>query len=516
MITERNRNKIEQWIKEMPSHRGRRSLRGCMAIFMNDDVANTFKPVVFGAGTTPITLSGAFTTGISIAADGTTAISVTSAFTGTTGLSFAGTASGDGILVSGACADAIHISGTNTVTGIHISGTQVLGLLFEGTYSTSAIQIGTAGAGAISMAAAADHIIDIYATSPATSGNVDTINVHTTMAGAGATGGRSLFHMYANVALGGWSNALKGFAEYGASGRTTGLGSAICAEVQLSAGTSSGTYTALEAEVVMPTNAVNGTATSFLYCNATGAAVATFDTNGYMLQIGTGITPAAGKFCSLTSQTLKCLIEANTRYMVLSQMEDGLGLGVSGTPMDLTTSTTQRAIDIYTTSASTSGSTSIRPVYMSSTMTGVGGVGGRAEFYMTTNVALGGWSNALKGYVEYGAAGQTTGLGSGICAELALSAGTTVGTYAPLEVEIGVPSGASLGTASSFMYLQVYGADLATFNTSGYLFELGSGISDTAGGLFDLIAVAGFDACLKCRIGGTDYFIPLSADNGFV
>ncbi len=66
MITERNKHKIEQWIKEVPSHRGRRALRGCMAIFMNDDVANTFKGIVFGANTTNISMPAASTTAISI------------------------------------------------------------------------------------------------------------------------------------------------------------------------------------------------------------------------------------------------------------------------------------------------------------------------------------------------------------------------------------------------------------------------------------------------------------------
>ncbi len=91
-----------------------------------------------GIVTTPLSITTPFTTGISIAADGTTGISITSAFTGVTGLSFAGTASGDGILISGACADGIHISGANTASGLHISGDQVVGVLFESTAAAEA------------------------------------------------------------------------------------------------------------------------------------------------------------------------------------------------------------------------------------------------------------------------------------------------------------------------------------------------------------------------------------------
>jgi len=71
------------------------------------------------AGTTAIQI-GACTTGISFAGDATTAISIGDSCTPT-----------DGILISGACADAIHISGTNTSTALHISGDQVVGILYD-------------------------------------------------------------------------------------------------------------------------------------------------------------------------------------------------------------------------------------------------------------------------------------------------------------------------------------------------------------------------------------------------
>ena len=142
--------------------------------------------------------------------------------------------------------------------------------------------------------------------------------------GAGQVGGRARFHAYSNVASGGWVNALKAYMEFGASGSSSGLASGLCAETVLSAGTSSGTYCALEGELVLGSGASTGTATSFIYLNASGAGVATFDTNGFLFEIGTGITPASGKFVSANSQTIKVKIEANTRYLVCSQTENGL------------------------------------------------------------------------------------------------------------------------------------------------------------------------------------------------
>jgi len=167
---------------------------------------------------------------------------------------------------------------------------------------------------------------------------------------------------------------------------------------------------------------------------------------------------------------------------------------------------------IYNTSASTSGSSSVEPLYFKSVMTGAGGVGGRARFHLYTNVALGGWSNALKAYTEYGASGNTTGLGSAFCAEIALSAGTTAGTYAPLESELVLGSGAQTGTATSFLYMAVSGADKTTMDDNGFLFEL-SGVTAGAGDLYDTSATAGTgDATLKVRINGETKYLLIADD----
>lgn len=132
------------------------------------------------------------------------------------------------------------------------------------------------------------------------------------------------------------------------------------------------------------------------------------------------------------------------------------------------------------TSASTNGSTSVEGFSFNTTMTGAGGVGGRARFELDTNVALGGWANALKAQTEFGASGSVTGLGSAFVAELILSAGTASGTYAGVEIEIGMPSGAVTGTSTSFLYLSLYGAAAGTFDTSGNIFEL-AGVTKGSG-----------------------------------
>lgn len=168
-------------------------------------------------------------------------------------------------------------------------------------------------------------------------------------------------------------------------------------------------------------------------------------------------------------------------------------------------------VNITTSSASTSGSTSVEPLSVSTTMTGAGGVGGRAKFLTTINAALGGWSNAVKGEVVYGASGRTTGLGSAVLAEMTLSAGTSSGTYAPLEIELNMPAGAVTGTLTSLVHASVQGAAVATFDTNGRFINL-QGVTAGAGKIWVTGSTLGTAAGgLRCRIGNTDYWLPMYA-----
>jgi hypothetical protein len=169
---------------------------------------------------------------------------------------------------------------------------------------------------------------------------------------------------------------------------------------------------------------------------------------------------------------------------------------------------TESGNTITTTNAATSGT--YQPLVVSTTMSGAGADGGRAKFDMTTNVALGSFSNALKAEVTYGASGRTTGLGSAFVAEMTLSAGTSAGTYAPLEIELNAPTGTSTGTLTSFIHISTQGDDVGVIDDnarllnlvgvqagSGHLFQTGSTLPSTVGG------------SLKIRVAGTDYYIVL-------
>jgi len=155
----------------------------------------------------------------------------------------------------------------------------------------------------------------------------------------------------------------------------------------------------------------------------------------------------------------------------------------------ITGTVTSTAVSNVAVTNATTGSSNAAASTTTLTLTGVGGVGWASKSDLEANVALGAYANGLYGYLEFGASGRVTGLASGVVGEVVLSAGCTQGTYAAIEAEIGMPSGAVTGTNTSFFYLSSYGADKATFDTSGTLFNLagvtkGSGnfLQDTTSG----------------------------------
>lgn len=158
----------------------------------------------------------------------------------------------------------------------------------------------------------------------------------------------------------------------------------------------------------------------------------------------------------------------------------------------------------------------IEPLNFDVTLTGVGATGGRAKFTLTTAAALGGWANALKAQTTFSAGGSVSGLGSAFVAEMVAGSGMSAGSYAPLEVELGMPSGALTGTRMSFISLNLYGDDAGTMDDNGYLFDL-NGVTAGAGDLFASNAKTGIGMThtLKCQILGTTYFIALHTSANF-
>jgi len=167
------------------------------------------------------------------------------------------------------------------------------------------------------------------------------------------------------------------------------------------------------------------------------------------------------------------------------------------------------AIDL-TYSSDDTGTANVEPIVMENTMTGAGGLAGRARFQLNANAALGSYSNAMKAITVYGASGKTTGLGSAFVAEMTLSAGTDAGTYAPLEIELNAPASADTGTLTSFIHISTQGANVATIDDNVRLFNL-AGVTAGTGHVFQTgnTAPATVGGTLKCRVAGTDYYVIL-------
>ena len=152
------------------------------------------------------------------------------------------------------------------------------------------------------------------------------------------------------------------------------------------------------------------------------------------------------------------------------------------------------------------------------TMTGAGGVGGRTLFQLNADAALGSFTNALKAITVYGTSGSTSGLGSAFVAEMTLSAGTSAGTYAPVEIELNLGTGASTGTASSLVYASVNGDGKSAMDDNGYFVNL-AGVTAGSSKLFaNNGSIGNVDEItngLKVRIAGADYYILLATAANF-
>jgi hypothetical protein len=192
-----------------------------------------------------------------------------------------------------------------------------------------------------------------------------------------------------------------------------------------------------------------------------------------------------------------------------AEVQGHVTIGNSNSPLILTYNG-KKALKIDNTCASTNGTTSFEPFRMNTTMSGAGQVGGRARFQLDITAAAGGWSNALKAEVDYGASGRTTGLGSAFCQEMTLSAGTTEGTYAPSEIELNIPTGAKTGTATAFLHMSSQGDDVATFRSLGHLFNLNGVGSASSGCLFDTCVATPASHALRILIDGVPYYIMLT------
>jgi len=212
--------------------------------------------------------------------------------------------------------------------------------------------------------------------------------------------------------------------------------------------------------------------------------------------------PAADLYCVGKAQ--RAAVNAAVRgYVAWQDNYHPVRLGTAAVPVTIIAAT--QPIAMHTTCSVVAN---IEPMLISTVLTGIGATGGRARFNLATEVALGGWANALKAQFELGATGEVAGLGSAFCAEMTLPTTPAMGNYAPLEVELNVPAGAGMGTKTKFIHFSTQGANVAAMDTGGYLFSL-NGLTVGAAKLFDTCTAAASSHALRIDLDGVDYYIML-------
>jgi len=117
--------------------------------------------------------------------------------------------------------------------------------------------------------------------------------------------------------------------DFKTSGSVAGLGSAICAEMTMCGGAMAalGTYGVYEAELVCPTSWTGTNAVSFFHAVASGATVANYQANGYIMSLnGLGTATATKVFDECTaaaaSHALRILIDGTPYYILLQSNVD--------------------------------------------------------------------------------------------------------------------------------------------------------------------------------------------------
>lgn len=158
----------------------------------------------------------------------------------------------------------------------------------------------------------------------------------------------------------------------------------------------------------------------------------------------------------------------------------------------------------------TDATSQVTPLSLTVTATLIGANVDGAYFTTATEVALGTYANALNGKLNFGTAGRVSGLGAAVCAELDLGPGTTPGSYACFEAELNCPTSGSTGARTSFISMNLWGANAAAVDTAGFLFDIG-GLTANTGKLLrtGLSQAVTATARLRVQVNGTTYYIPL-------
>jgi len=432
----------------------------------------------------------------------------------------------------------VETAGTLTAVGVKIAGGTLTtdpisyGIQLTGTFVTG-IQFGVSGT-PIDFVLHSDRALEIYASTNATGGNV--MPVYVSLATDGTCTARAgEFVLTATAQLGDYANPLKSYLDVSDTSGGTGTISGLCVEVLYPEEQQTGSIALLELEAVVNTGYVYTDYTSVIMFQLGGTDSSSFQDGAYFLYVG-GLTSATGD--TWYNNTLMCSIIGTDWYLPFSTTQGTyttlfpvsvtvaagtaitVGTSVTGISMagaystaGISIDTTLAARDDYaiyvaTTCAALSG-TQAHNAFLG-TMTGAGAVGATVYVDLTvSNVAAGGYVNALYVLMDFGATGSVVGLASAVCAELVLTTGAqSAGTYAVLELEMTCPAtwAPTGGGQYTFIYASATGSTVTTYDTVGNFLWV-TGLSSGDGKCL-------YNNTLRSKIGSTYWYLPFSSAQG--
>ena len=253
----------------------------------------------------------------------------------------------------------------------------------------------------------------------------------------------------------------------------------------------------------------------FSNCFDTATAVLDFDlTQG---NTACGILMDSGAYTITTGVSFTGIY--TTGISMTGTYGTGITLGTTGSHMILTADT-NHAIDVFSTSPDAAGNHFANRFYHTNTAETTGGH--FAMWVQNTVGAAGAGHGCMYIKLDCATFEAPTGGNSALNVEMVLpNCSHSGGSYHPFVIDVDA-SGPNLvmhGNAAipcSFMKLEVYGADVAEWNTKASLFTL-SGVAAVTDGMWEASDVndPDFTHTLRINISGTYYFIGLSTTKLF-
>jgi len=253
----------------------------------------------------------------------------------------------------------------------------------------------------------------------------------------------------------------------------------------------------------------------FSNCFDTATAVLDFDlTQG---NTACGILMDSGAYTITTGVSFTGIY--TTGISMTGTYGTGITLGTTGSHMILTADT-NHAIDVFSTSPDAAGNHFANRFYHTNTAETTGGH--FAMWVQNTVGAAGAGHGCMYIKLDCATFEAPTGGNSALNVEMVLpNCSHSGGSYHPFVIDVDA-SGPNLvmhGNAAipcSFMKLEVYGADVAEWNTKASLFTL-SGVAAVTDGMWEAEDVndPDFTHTLRINISGTYYFIGLSTTKAF-